>query len=104
MRGAKLSFAVLTPRLLRDAAVAGDAQAVRLGIEVREAALVHEADERRVVLVAQAEVEGQLRRDLPLVVDEREDRPVLRAGIGHLEVARDAARARSSRKLAKALA
>ena len=63
----------LDAEVLGHVAVAGHQQLVGRRIVVRQAALALDADERRVVLVPQAEVDRHLRRHLPLVVDERED-------------------------------
>ena len=80
---------LLDTNALRHAAVACDLQRVGRGIVVGQAALIDEADHRRVVLVPQSEVERQVRRHLPLVLDEREERPEADARIGHLQVALD---------------
>ena len=76
--------------VLGNAPIARDLDRVVGDVVVREPALVLDAHERRVVLPAQPEVDGQLRSHLPLVLDEGEHRPMLRAGaVDDLDVALD---------------
>src|SRR5207302_1917113 len=78
--------------ILRNIAVTGDVQRVRGHVVIRKPALVDQTNERRVVLVAHAEIDRQLRCHGPFVLDEREERPETDAGIGHLEIAPDQGR------------
>ncbi len=77
----EVPHAGLDAQVCRDVAVAGHAQRVVGRVVGREPALLLDAHERRVVLVAQAEIHGDVRAHLPLVVHEEEVLLVPGAGL-----------------------
>src|SRR5205814_7691427 len=78
---------------VRRAAVPGDLKCVRRRVVVRKRPLSQDAFERFVELPTQAEIERDIRSYLPLVLNERGDGPMARAGrLDDLEIALHGAR------------